>query len=154
MGQIFTGLVLAAVTSLAFIAYHHPKEYKVLSVILSGIAIIIFAGIAIWNTAVNRSQAALDNVPYPDEPFVTSNTDGKEGSELPSVNQRNDFVYQARNEVEKVEFYPDAASGVVIVILGFLWALTALPLLGIVDKKTDTAPKKLEENKPEEVPPE
>lgn len=62
MEALITGLVLAAVTGLAWLAYHHPVQFLPIAVFLKWGTTIFFALASAWGIGAN--QAFITMLPY------------------------------------------------------------------------------------------
>jgi len=56
---LVTGLILAAVSGLTFVAYKHPSGFDKLANILHIAAVSILIGLTIWNIAIDKAHIQL-----------------------------------------------------------------------------------------------
>ena len=63
--NLITGLIVAAIGALTFIAYKHNNTYKKIHESLSWIPILIFLGLTIWNIAIDTAyDSMVDLIDY------------------------------------------------------------------------------------------
>lgn len=51
MNPLISGLILATISALAFIAYKHPKEFRVVENLLTIVLGSLMLGLTIWNSS-------------------------------------------------------------------------------------------------------
>ena len=59
MDKIVTGLVLAGISGITFVAYRHPQAYEKLWGWLALIDVLVVLGIVIWNTSSYATNSAV-----------------------------------------------------------------------------------------------
>ena len=141
MAQLFGGLVLAAITSLCFIAYRHPKEFQTIGAILSIIAFLLFSALEIWNFSAENATFGLYSI-----------LESKDANGYPI--DPSDKVKKIQDKIRSQEFYPDYLIFAFLGTNAFLMLLLNLPTLGIVDKNAHQKPEEPKPKKSKKVPPE
>jgi hypothetical protein len=58
--SIIVGLVLALASGITFLAYKHPRVYKLFSGPLAGLVMAVMVGSSIWDLAVTKTRIAMD----------------------------------------------------------------------------------------------
>jgi hypothetical protein len=61
METIISGLILATVSGLTFVAYKHPPGYKKIQAVILPVLSISIVGVSIWNLAVGETARALND---------------------------------------------------------------------------------------------
>lgn len=53
--NILSGIILASITGITYVAYKHPKGYRRISSKLTALIFLVFVGGSIWNAAVAKT---------------------------------------------------------------------------------------------------
>lgn len=59
MDKLISGLMLAALSGLTFLAYNHPTSYAILYKYLTGILVLLYIGLVIWDGGVRTTHMRL-----------------------------------------------------------------------------------------------
>ncbi|MCH8010932.1 MAG: hypothetical protein IIA61_03130 [Candidatus Marinimicrobia bacterium] len=121
MNTLISGLIVAGATGLAFVAYKHPKEFKIIENILSIVGGSVLLGIIIWNGSAELISAKLLG------------------------------TLEETDEAKKVLSDHLIFEGYILYtwISAFLYLgfLRLLPHLGIIDKEKENSPEQQKESK-------
>jgi hypothetical protein len=68
--KLLSGLLVAALTGLTFIAYKHPYNYRKLDKVLWAILVLIQTAIIVWNASILHTEITLLQMPLDDMPSI------------------------------------------------------------------------------------